>query len=240
MLLRLWIVAVWACVLVTTPARAATGPDTDLRRANDPVASEALLSRPADGDCLFDAYHPDNRHLKTGYQTGVARATTLIAMYVPCLALEKARTGAAVPLPWLPEWVTYESNRVALDDEQAAAPIATVAQLCRDARTGHPAPLAKDFAAMVDAGHSALGRDRSVVYFGVIGEEPGVCFLAQLRNEKSPAGEEARLLTVTAFMLAGRQWIYQSVRRRSQTGATAERLFETSRLAARAFLAGNK
>jgi hypothetical protein len=200
----------------------------------------ALQASPGTGDCAFDINHPDNRQYKTGYTSGVANATRLIAMYVPCTSLEQARAGSAGPLPWLPEWVTVEANRILVDEEQHADPLTTVATLCRQARVGHPAPIAPDFDAMVLKGHAALDGKTPVVHFGVIGEEPGVCFLGSLRTEMGPAGIEGRFLTVTAFMVAARQWVYHSVRRHSVPTNPASPILQQAQASARTFLAANR
>jgi hypothetical protein len=222
-----------------TPAEAATGAHRDgpLNAAAEPVP--AIRTLPAPGDCAFDVHHPDNRHLKTGYQQGVARSTMLVAMFVPCAALEKARAGSSGVLPWLPEWVTVEANGTPVEPEDRTDTFKTVAKLCRDARVGHPAPMAPTFDAMVAKGHAALDSRAAVVHFGVVGEEPGLCYLASLRAETSPAGVSARLLTVTAFMVTARQWVYHSMRRQAVPGEAAEPMLELAKTAARDFLAAN-
>jgi hypothetical protein len=214
------------------------------RSTDDVSSAEAFANRPVNlvrpgpgqGDCRFDIAHPDHLSLTTGYKAGVKDATDLVDMFVPCLSLQSAYAGGAA---WLPEWVAYEVNREGLDAEQWAAPAATIAKLCQDARTGHPAPIAQDFVAMVEKGHAALERAVPVVYFGVVGEDPGVCYLASLRAEESPRGERHRFLTVTAFMLASQQWVYQSVRRTSLQGQAHDGVYELARTTARAFLMQN-
>jgi hypothetical protein len=221
----------WASPLSTA---AVTGDAPQVQAAEPPETTAlGLTTAPRDGECLFAPNDPANSGIKTGYRDGVAGATVLSVMYVPCLALARAQAGG---VRWLPEWTTFEFNRFAIDEDQSAAPTATVAQLCRDARTGHPAPKAPTLSAMVELGHAALDRARTVVHFGVIGEDPGVCYLASLTADRSPEGSDARLLTVTAFMLSGRQWIYQSLRRHSPSATLAESQFETARTAARSFL----
>jgi hypothetical protein len=191
------------------------------------------------GDCLYDATKPDHAAISTGYQDGVKGATDLVAMYVPCLSLQRALGETASPV-WLPEWLTYEVNRFGLEPEQWKAPSATIAQLCQDARTGHPSAGGFDFAAAVERGHAKLSPQTPVVYFGVIGEEIGACYLAALRLDHGPTGAALRHLTVTAFMLAARQWVYQSVRRNSTAGDAHGQVLALSRATAQAFLAKNQ
>ena len=160
-----------AFLLGSTPSQAATPRHDDWEGFADGTVSASIKASPGEGDCAFDLYHPNNQHLKTGYEQGVARATRLIAMYVPCGQLQSAfEQGTGAPA-WLPEWMTYEANTVALDKEQLAHPFATIARLCLDARRGHPAPMAADFNAMVDLGHTGLKAQRRVIYFGVIAED---------------------------------------------------------------------
>jgi hypothetical protein len=207
----------------------------------EPIANapRPIITVQSHGDCLFDASHPDHAAIATGYRDGVKGATDLIAMYVPCLSLQRA-LGKATATAWLPEWLTYEVNRVGLELEQWAQPSATIAQLCQDARTGHPSAGGYDFAAAVERAHTTLSLEKPVVYFGVIGEEIGACYLAALRLEQGPAGTAQRQLTVTAFMLAAQQWVYQSVRRNSDAGGRHDDVLQLARTTARAFLDTNR
>jgi hypothetical protein len=211
-----------------------------------PVLAEVIADQPrtittvqGHGDCLFDASHPDHAAIATGYRDGVKGATDLIAMYVPCLSLQRALDANPAPV-WLSEWLSYEVNRIGLEPEQWSQPAATIAQLCQDARTGHPSAGGYDFTAAVERAHTTLSPDKPVVYFGVIGEEIGACYLAALRLEQRPAGAAQRQLTVTAFMLAARQWIYQSVRRNSDAGGRHDEVLQLARATARAFLDKNR
>jgi hypothetical protein len=211
-----------------------------------PVSAQVIADQPrtiitvqSHGDCLFDASHPDHSAIATGYRDGVKGATDLIAMYVPCLSLQRALDDKSATV-WLEEWLSYEVNRVGLEPEQWAQPSATIAQLCQDARTGHPSAGGFDFAAAVERAHTTLSPEKPVVYFGVIGEEIGACYLAALRLELRPAGAAQRQLTVTAFMLAARQWVYQSVRRNSDAGGRHDDVLALSRVTAQAFLRKNQ
>lgn len=220
-----------ACLLVVS-----SPPSLGRVTEDGPAAAldTGIRVAPADGYCVLDAA---DQGLKTGFATGVARATVLVAMHAPCGALEAARTGKAT---WLPEWLAYEVNSFEIDEADRAAGLATVAQLCRDARTGHPSPIASDFSAMVDIAHGRLNESAPVVYFGVVAEEPGACFLATLKRETSPKGDEARVLTVTAFMVAGRRWVYQSLRRLSASAASADSVLAMSRAEAHRFIESNR
>lgn len=210
------------------------------------VSAEPALSPPRSivtvqghGDCLFDASHPDNSAIATGYRDGVKGATDLVAIYVPCLSLQRALDANPAPV-WICEWLSYEVNRIGLEPEQWKAPSATIAQLCQGARTGHPTAGGFGFAAAVERGHAKLSPQTPVVYFGVIGEEIGACYLAALRLEQGPTGATQRQLTVTAFMLAAQQWVYQSVRRNSDAGGRHEEVLALARSTARAFLDKNQ
>lgn len=217
-------------ILGTAPSHSRVAPD-----AAAGATETALRIGPRPGYCALD---PADRALNTGFEAGVPRATVLVAIYAPCSDVARARRGDAL---WLPEWLAYETNTLEIDEDARQSGFATVRQLCSDAQTGHPAPLAAGFEAMVAAGHEQLDRSsRSVIYFGVVAEDFGACFLGSLKRETAPSGTEARVLTVTAFMIVGSRWVYQSLRRLSATPAAADDMLVAARAAARSFLLENE
>ncbi len=199
-----------------------------------------------DGYCAFNPDDPQSTNIKTGFQPGVEHATNLLALYVPCLALETTRPTQQ---GWLPEWLAYESNYIVFPgaDEPSdpvrmqSRPTAynSVAQLCIAAQTNHPRVEGDTFATQVAAAHRLLSIDKPVIYIGVVGEDPGACFMSQLRLESGGPGDFKRLLTVTAFMQAAGKWVYQSVRVHAPDASVADSVMAKSRDATRVFLEKN-
>lgn len=200
-----------------------------------------------EGYCAFNPDDPKLSAVKTGFQPGVDHATNLLAMYVPCPALQKV---AFTQRGWLPEWFAYETNYIVFPEtDDPADPVTrqsrprahgAVAQLCIDAQTGHPRVAGETFAAQVAAAHRLLSAERPVIYLGVVGDDPGACYLSQLRLESGSPGDYKRLLTVTAFMQAGGKWVYQSVRVHMPSADPADAVLAQSKLAARQFIDANK
>lgn len=202
---------------------------------------------PPEGYCAFDVNDPKSADIRTGFKPGVENATNLLALYIPCAELKavtEAKTG------WLPEWLAYETNTIVFpDSDDPQDPIrmqsrprgqGAVAQLCIDAQVGHPKVAGATFEAQVAAAQMRLSIDTPVIYIGVVGEEPGACFLSQLRLETGSPGHYRRLLTVTAFMQAGGKWVYQSVRVRAPDAATATVTLDRAKAVARGFIEANR
>jgi hypothetical protein len=197
----------------SVPAPAAPGDSPPHRETSSPEPVLALEA--PDGHCLYDAAEAMTRGNETAFQPGLRSGTELLALYVPCLALEAARAGTA---EWLPEWVAIEKNTVTYpsDDERSLGTYGAVKQLCQDAQSaawGHPRYENPDFAALVNEASSRLSDEKPEVFLGVIGEEEHACYLSALRIVFSPSGAPQKFLIVTAFMQAGDRWITQSIRR---------------------------
>lgn len=232
-------VGIWGAVAIAdlTPSlRVGQTPDDGVIRVSAP-----------EGYCAFNPDDPKVSGVKTGFQPGVEHATNLLAMYVPCPALQQV---AVTQQGWLPEWFAYETNYIVFPEtDDLADPVTrqsrprahgAVAQLCIDAQTGHPRVAGETFAAQVAAAHQLLSAAKPVIYLGVVDEDPGACYLSQLRLESGSPGDYKRLLTVTAFMQAGGKWVYQSVRVHMPSALPADAVLARSKDVARQFIDANR
>jgi hypothetical protein len=223
------------------PAAAVGGePGSDREaRAIEPV----LHVEAPDGYCLIDAPDAGRAGFSTGFEPGLKSGTVLLALYVPCPALEAARAGTA---EWLPEWVAIEKNTVTYpsDDARSLGTHGAVQQLCRDAQSaqwGHPKYEGVDFAEMVKAGSAKLSYEQPEIFLGVIGEEEHACYLSSLRIVFSPSGKPQRFLIVTAFMQAGDRWVTQSFRRElGDVPGVAEAIFTAAKTHSKTFADRNR
>ncbi len=242
--IRRTILALSMLVAAMPLARADLPPSPAIGASED--HSVIRISAP-DGYCAFNPNDPASVNIKTGFQPGVDHATSLLALYVPCPALDATRETLK---GWLPEWLAYESNYIVFPDvEDPSDPVRmqsrptaynSVAQLCIAAQTNHPRVDGDTFAAQVAAAHRLLSIDRPVIYIGVVGDDPGACFLSQLRLESGGPGDFKRLLTVTAFMQAAGKWVYQSVRVHAPDASMAAAALLRSKATAQAFIEANR
>lgn len=221
----------WAAPGDGGPGRAGTSPE--------PVLS---LEAP-EGHCVFEALEGQEPGSATAFEPGLRSGVELLALYVPCAALEAARAGTA---EWLPEWIAIEKNTVTYpsDDERSLGTHGAVKQLCEDAQSaawGHPRHANSDFAALVEEAGAKLSSETPEVFLGVIGEEEHACYLSALRIIFSPSGTPERFLIVTAFMQAGDRWIMQSTRRAlTTTRATTQAVLEAAKKEAKSFTDNNR
>ncbi len=208
-------------------------------RAVEPV----LHVEAPDGHCLIDAREASRAGFSTGFEPGLKSGTVLLALYVPCPALEAVRAGTA---EWLPEWVAVEKNTVTYpsDDARSLGTSGAVRQLCRDAQSaqwGHPKYDGADFAEMVKQASSKLSYEKPEIFLGVIGEEDHACYLSSLRIVFSPSGKPQRFLIVTAFMQAGDRWVTQSFRRElGDVSGVAEAIFTAAKTHSKTFTDKNR
>ena len=218
--------AACAAVLAEVPKQGAVG--------GAPVQA-AILTQAPNGYCAFDPKAETSTGLKTGFKSGLGEETQLVAMFVHCGALERAKAGHT---SWLPDWVAVETNVVTKpgDDERIVGTRGAVELLCKDAQTAHPKIAAETFTAKADMAHKGLSADKPIIYFGVIGEDEGVCYLASLRMENDQTGTPHRLLAVFAFMLAGERWVYLSTNRDTPDASTAADVLQTAKSAAQDFM----
>jgi hypothetical protein len=221
---------------------AAPGDEAPARESASP---EPVLTLEApDGHCAYDAHQAgEAAGHETGFQPGLKSGTELLALYVPCAALEAARAGTA---EWLPEWVAFEKNIVTYpsDDERSLGSYGAVKQLCRDAQStqwGHSTYDGADFAEMVKTASAKLSIEKPEIFLGVVGEEEHACYLSALRIVYSPSGKAQRFLIVAAFMQAGDRWVTQSIRRQlSDAPADATAHFAAAKKEAKAFSDKNR
>jgi hypothetical protein len=208
-------------VLWAGPA-GAVAPDGPL--AGAPSEAPIQVAAP-EGYCPFNPNDESSRGLLTGFKPGLGRETPLVAMYVRCEDLSRAKAGHT---NWLPDWFAIETNIVTkpADDDRIVGSRGAVELLCKDAQVAHSKIDATSFAAKTEMAHKGLSETNPVIYFGVIGDEPGVCYMASLRIEKDTTGNEHRLLAVFAFLLAGERWVYLSTTREAADAAIAEEVFE--------------
>lgn len=199
-----------------------------------PIVTEA----PA-GYCGFDPKAETSVGLKTGFKSGLGEETQLVAMFVPCATLERAKAGQT---NWLPDWVTIETNIVtkASDDDRIVDTRDAVEQLCKDAQTAHSKIAAETFTAKAAMAHAGISAEKPVIYFGVIGEDEGVCYLSSLRLESDATGATHRLLAVFAFMLAGDRWVYLSTNGETPDASTAADVLELAKATAKDFMKLNE
>ncbi len=203
--------------------------------------AHALTISAPPGHCAFEPAAPENAGLKTGFKPGLQEATQLVALFVPCDALHLAKAGLTT---WLPEWVAFEKNAITMpsDDERNTNGTSreAVDTLCRDAQTRHWQIEAQTFEAKTASAHKSLSDQRPVVYFGVVGNDPEVCYMASLTLEGDPAGRNHPMLNVFAFMAVGDTWVYQTVRRRADDASGAQEVLYDAKNGARDFLRGNE
>jgi hypothetical protein len=88
--------------------------------------------------------------------------------------------------------------------------------------------------------HKGLSVDKPVIYFGVIGEDAGACYLASLRLENDSTGTPHRLLAVFAFMVAGDRWVYLSTTSETPDASTAADVLELAKSSAKDFMKLNE
>jgi hypothetical protein len=237
-----------ALVLVTAAVAGAGGPcraaPGDGGAAPETVSPEPVLMLEApDGHCAYDTAQASRPGYLTGFEPGLKSGTELLALYVPCAALDAARAGTA---EWLPEWVAFEKNTVTYpsDDDRSLGTHGAVKQLCRDAQSakwGHPQYAGADFAAMVKSASAKLSLEMPEVFLGVVGEDDHACYLAALRIVYSPSGTAVRVLSVQAFMQAGDRWVTQSIRRElGDAPEHAQSVFASAKSGSKAFADKNR
>lgn len=223
------------------PGWAAPGDEAPVRERASP---EPILKLEApEGHCDYSGSKTDAGGRETGFEPGLKSGTELLALYVPCAALEAARAGT---VDWLPEWVAFEKNTVTYpsDDDRSLGSHGAVKQLCRDAQSanwGHPKYDGADFADMVKTASAKLTLETPEVFLGVVGEDDHACYLAALRIVYSPSGTALRFLNVQAFMQAGDRWVTQSFRRElSDVPEAASALFAAAKKQAKQFSDKNR
>jgi hypothetical protein len=236
--------AVAAAVGVLLGAHAVWAAPGDEAPVRETASPEPVLTFEApDGHCAFDAPKLGVPGHETGFKPGLKSGTELLALYVPCAALDAARAGTA---EWLPEWVAFEKNTVTYpsDDERSLGSHGAVKQLCRDAQSanwGHPKYDGADFAEMVKTANAKLSLETPEIFLGVVGEEDHACYLAALRIVYSPSGKALRFLNVQAFMQAGDRWVTQSFRREfSDAPEAAQSMFAAAKKESKAFSDKNR
>jgi hypothetical protein len=221
----------WAAAGDEGPARETASPEPVL-----------VLEAPK-GHCAYDAAKASAPGHATGFEPGLKSGTELMALYVPCPALEAARAGTA---EWLPEWIAIEKNTVTYpsDDARSLGTHGAVKQLCRDAQSaqwGHPRYDGADFGEMVKAASAKLSYDKPEIFLGVIGEEEHACYLSSLRIVFSPSGKPQRVLIVAAFMQAGDRWVTQSFRRElGDAPVVAQSIFAAAKTESKSFADKNR
>jgi hypothetical protein len=215
--LALWAIIAQLAVPAALPATAAPAGSAPPQAVASPEPV-LILEAPA-GHCAYDASKTGKPTWSTGFEPGLKSGTELVALYVPCVALQAVRSGTA---EWLPEWVAIEKNTVTYpsDDERSLGSHGAVKRLCEDAqssRWGHPRYMGEDFATLVQKAGEKLSSSTPVVFLGVIGEDEHACYLSAVRVVNSPSGKPLKFLIVTAFMQAGDRWVTQSFRRELQS-----------------------
>lgn len=198
-----------------------------------------IQTQAPEGYCAFDPNAETSVGLKTGFKPGLGAETQLVAMFVPCAALERAKAGQT---NWLPDWLAVETNIVTKpgDDDRIVGTRGAVEQLCKDAQTAHSKLAADTFTAKAAMAHNGLSEAKPVIYFGVVGEDAGVCYLASLRLEKDSTGLPHRVLAVFAFMLAGDRWVYLSTNGETPDASTAADVLELAKATAKEFMKLNE
>lgn len=220
---------------------AAPGDEAPVREGGSP--EPVLMLDAPDGHCAYDTAKAGVPGHETGFEPGLKSGTELLALYVPCAALDAARAGAA---EWLPEWVAFEINTVTYpsDDDRSLGSHGAVKQLCRDAQSanwGHPQYDGADFAEMVKTASAKLSLETPKVFLGVVGEDDHACYLAALRIVYSPSGQALRFLNVQAFMQAGDRWVTQSFRRElSDEAEAAQSMFAAAKKESKQFSDKNR
>jgi len=231
--------AILALLALCTGRPLAWAADPDLAGAQP--APRVLLTSPPAGHCTFDPQAAGNAGLATGFKPGVKDASELVALYVPCDQLERAKAGHVA---WLPEWVAIEKNAVTMpsDDERNGKGTSrqAVDTLCRDAQARHWQIDAETFEAKTAAAHKSLSAERPVVYFGVVSNDPQACFMASLTLESDPLGGRHRMLNIFAFMAIGNTWIYHTTRRLAEDASQAQEILYLAKTDARLFLKRNE
>lgn len=205
-----------------------------------PAAPKAPALRTAapPGYCAFNPKAEENSGLQTGFRPGVEGSTELVAMFVPCAELDRAKAGHT---SWVPDWVALETNTVTLpaDDDRIAGTRGAVEMLCKDAQYAHSKIDAPTFEAKAEMAHKGLSAEHPVIYFGVIGEEQGVCYLSSLRLETDSLGAPHRLLSVVGFMTSGDRWVHLSAHRETPDASTAGDVFALVQRSAQEFMRDN-
>lgn len=223
------------CLAIMVIAAAAHAEVPKPGATEDKALSAPLHTAPLPGYCAFDPKAGDSVGLQTAFRQGVRDVTQLVAMYVPCAELERAKAGRT---NWLPDWIAIETNPVTLpaDDDRIAGTRGAVEMLCQDSQVLHRKIDAPAFAGKAEMAHKGLSPEKRVIYFGVVGEERGVCYLSSLRLETDGTGTEHRLLTVVGFMVAGDRWVHLSAQRETPDGSTADGVFALARQGVEEFL----
>jgi hypothetical protein len=235
------VMAAVGVLLGAGPGGAAPGDEAPARETVSP--EPVLMLDAPDGHCAYDAPQAGVPGHETGFEPGLKSGTELLALYVPCAALDAARAGTA---EWLPEWVAFEKNTVTYpsDDARSLGSHGAVKQLCQDAQSanwGHPKYDGADFAEMVKTANAKLSLETPEIFLGVVGEDDHACYLAALRIVYSPSGKALRFLNVQAFMQAGDRWVTQSFRRElSDEPAAAQSVFASAKKESKAFSDKNR
>jgi hypothetical protein len=233
-------VAVWvaaaAFATITGAMTAAGAADGDTAASafdTTPIKTEA-----PQGYCAFDPHASTSTGLITGFKPGLQGETALVAMFVPCSTLDRVKAGRT---NWLPDWIAVETNTAtkAGDDERLADTGGAVELLCKDAQTAHSKIAAETFTAKAAMAHAGLSAQKPIIYFGVVGEDAGVCYLSSLRLEKDSTGTSHRLLAVFAFVLAGNRWVYLSATRETDDASTAADVLYMAKSAVKDFMRVN-
>jgi len=231
-----------AGVLISTNSGWAAPGDEGPARAL-PSPEPVLMFDAPEGHCAYSAPTAGGPGLETGFEPGLKSGMELLALYVPCAALNAARAGRA---EWLPEWVAFEKNTVTYpsDDERSLGSHGAVKRLCRDAQSanwGHPKYDGADFSEMVKTASAKLSLETPEIFLGVVGEDDHACYLAALRIVYSPSGQPQRFLNVQAFMQAGDRWVTQSFRRElSDEPAAAQSVFASAKKESKQFSDKNR
>ena len=239
--LALWAMIAQLAVLAALPAAAA--PADSLPPSPDASPEPVLKFEAPAGHCAYDGAEGGKPGQMTGFEPGLKSGTELMALYVPCVALQAVRSGTA---EWLPEWVAIEKNTVTYpsEDERSLGSHGAVKQLCKDAQSsqwGHLRYTGEDFATLVQKAAEKLSYNDPVVFLGVIGEEEHACYLSALRIVFSPSGKPLKFLIVTAFMQAGDRWVTQSFRRELQpTREAAEAVLASVKKESKSFSDKNR
>jgi hypothetical protein len=197
------------------------------------------------GQCAFEPAAAGNAGLSTGFKPGLPLTNVLVAMFVPCDQLERAKAGRTA---WLPEWMAIEKNAVTIpsDDERlvesksAGQPRSPVDLLCRDAQDRHWKIDAETFEGKTASALKSLTDANPQVFFGVIGQDRGTCYMASLTLEPEPNGAKHKMLNVFAIMAAGDTWVYHTTRRFSDDASNAQETLYIAKNAARALLRENE
>jgi hypothetical protein len=208
-----------------------------VQAAETQPSSYAFIS-PPEGYCSFDASAAENAIYQTDFKQGLEGSSTLAALFVPCAAAAMSgRQPVSAEAAWLPEWMSIETNPIPFTEDMDAAPGGLTASMCGSGGGRHLVLAGDGFSDMVATSHSLVSITRPVIYFGVVGEDLGACYIATLTLSQGPTGEYRRFLTVTSIFVADKQWIYVSRRAHAPYTEPADALLQSVRSSTKAFLA---